>query len=52
MIGFFALMFGFFFYALLLFFDRQSMQMAAWAAARPMNVNEQLIRPVFLNVDA
>ena len=27
-IGLFALMFGYFFYALLLYFDRQSMQMA------------------------
>ena len=46
--GFFALMFGFFFYSLLLFFDRQSMQMAG-RRRPPVNVNEQLIRPVFLN---
>ncbi len=44
-LGFFALMFGFFFYSLLLFFDRQ----AHGRAARRVNVNEQLIRPVFLN---
>jgi ABC-2 type transport system permease protein len=43
-LGFFALMFGFFFYSLLLFFDRQSMQGGPGA-----NVNEQLLRPVFLN---
>ncbi len=46
-IGFFALTFGYFFYALLLFFDRQSVQMAG--GGQPVNVNEQLIRPVFLN---
>ena len=44
-IGFFALMFGFFFYSLLLYFDRQSLQ----AAGQPVNVNEQFLRPVFLN---
>jgi len=46
-IGLFALMFGYFFYALLVFFDRQSMQVAG--AGQSVNVNEQLIRPVFLN---
>jgi ABC-2 type transport system permease protein len=44
-LGFFALMFGFFFYSLLLYFDRQSLQ----AAGQPVNVNEQFLRPVFLN---
>ena len=39
-------MFGFFFYSLLLYFDRRR---ASRAAARAVNVNEQLIRPVFLN---
>ena len=43
-LGFFALMFGFFFYSLLLFFDRQAM-----GGGPTVNVNEQLIRPVFLN---
>jgi ABC-2 type transport system permease protein len=44
-IGIFALMFGFFFYSLLLYFDRQSLQ----AAGQSVNVNEQFLRPVFLN---
>jgi len=44
-VGFFALMFGFFYYSLLLYFDRQSLQ----AAAQAVNVNEQFLRPVFLN---
>jgi ABC-2 type transport system permease protein len=43
-LGFFALMFGFFFYSLLLYFDRQGMQ-----GGPTVNVNEQLLRPVFLN---
>jgi ABC-2 type transport system permease protein len=48
-IGFFALLFGYFFYALLIFFDRQSMQMAGMGGMQSVNINEQLIRPVFLN---
>ena len=49
-IGLYALMFGFFFYSLVSFFDRQSMQMMAMGGgAPPVNINEQLIRPVFLN---
>jgi ABC-2 type transport system permease protein len=48
-VGFYALMFGYFFYALLVFFDRQSMQVTGFGGAPSMNVNEQLIRPVFLN---
>jgi ABC-2 type transport system permease protein len=44
-IGLFALMFGYFFYTLLRYFDRQSLQ----AAGQAVNVNEQLLRPVFLN---
>jgi len=48
-IGLFALMFGFFFYSLLAFFDRQSMQAAGFGGQQAVNVNEGLIRPVFLN---
>jgi ABC-2 type transport system permease protein len=48
-IGFFALLFGYFFYALLIYFDRQSMQMSGFGGGQAVNVNEQLIRPVFLN---
>jgi len=47
-LGFFALTFGYFFYALLLYFDRQSLQAGA-GGGPAVNVNEQLIRPVFLN---
>jgi ABC-2 type transport system permease protein len=48
-IGFFALLFGYFFYALLIYFDRQSMQMAGFGGGQSVNINESLIRPVFLN---
>ena len=50
-IGLFALTYGYFFYALLLYFDRQSMQMAGMGAAAGanVNVNEQLISPAFQN---
>jgi ABC-2 type transport system permease protein len=49
-IGFYALIFGFFFYSLVLYFDRQSMQMMGLGAGSPpVNVNENMIRPAFLN---
>ena len=48
-IGMFALTFGFFFYSLLLYFDRQSMQAGGFGGGPTVNVNEQLLRPVFLN---
>lgn len=51
-IGFFALVFGYFYYALLVFFQRQSMQLLGISGGQaPMNVNDQLIRPVFLNAE-
>jgi len=51
-IGFFALLFGYFFIALLSFFERQSMQMAQMGMmgeAPTVNINQQLIRPLFMN---
>lgn len=47
-IGFFALLFGYFFYSFLFFFERQGMQMAPGTA--PMNINQMLIGPAFMNV--
>jgi len=48
--GVYAIIFGFFFYTLVGYFDQQSMQFASLGAGAPaMNVNEQLIRPTFLN---
>lgn len=51
-IGFFALLYGYFFVALLAFFERQSMQMAnmgMMGEAPTMNINQQLIRPLLMN---
>jgi ABC-2 type transport system permease protein len=44
-LGFFALVFGWFFYVPLAFFNRQSMQMAGGG----MNISQMLITPVFSN---
>jgi ABC-2 type transport system permease protein len=49
-IGFFALLFGYFFVALLAFFERQSMQMMGMMGGpQTMNINQQLIRPLLMN---
>src|SRR5256714_4515311 len=47
-LGFWALLFGYFFVAILQFFVRQSMQMGQFGMQGPqaMNVNQQLIRPL------
>jgi ABC-2 type transport system permease protein len=47
-IGFFAVLFGYFFYVPLIFFNRQSMQMAMGMGGA-MNINTMLITPVFVN---
>ncbi len=47
-IGAFALLFGYFFYAGVAFFNRQSMQMAMGMGGS-MNINQMLITPVFIN---
>jgi ABC-2 type transport system permease protein len=48
-IGFFVLMFGFFYYTLLGIFIEQGMRMMGLQGGPTQNVNEQLIRPLFLN---
>jgi ABC-2 type transport system permease protein len=48
-IGFSAILFGWFFVTLLYYFDRASMQ-AGIGGAQAVNVNEMLISPLFLNV--
>jgi ABC-2 type transport system permease protein len=48
-IGFFVLLFGFFFYTLLLVFNQQSMRMGGFEGGPSQNVNESMIRPLFLN---
>ena len=48
-IGLFALTFGFFFYTLLLYFDQNAARSAGLGGGPSVNVNEQLLRPVFMN---
>jgi ABC-2 type transport system permease protein len=48
LVGFFALLFGWFFYTLVAFFERQSMQMAAGPGGA-LNVNQMLISPLLAN---
>jgi len=47
-IGFFALLFGYFFYAMLVIFNQQSLQFGGQEGAA-VDINQQLIRPLFLN---
>jgi ABC-2 type transport system permease protein len=49
-IGFWALLYGYFFFAILNFFVRQSMQMSQFGGQQPVNINEQMIRLLFQNV--
>ncbi len=49
-IGLWALLYGYFFVAILGFFVRQSMQMMQMQGPQAMNVNQQLIRPLLQNV--
>ena len=49
-IGFWALLYGYFFIAILQFFVRQSMQMSQFGGPQSMSVNQQLIRPLLQNV--
>jgi ABC-2 type transport system permease protein len=48
-IGFFSLLYGYFFYTLLWYFEQQSMQMGA-QPGQPMNINQMLIGPTFMNI--
>ena len=49
-IGVFALLYGFFFIAILRYFVGQSMQAGLMGGAQSMSVNQQLIRPLLQNV--
>lgn len=51
-IGFFVLLYGYFYYAILAYFVRQSMQMSQFGMGGPqaMNLNQQMIRPLMQNV--
>jgi ABC-2 type transport system permease protein len=47
-IGFFALLFGYFFYVMLVIFNQQSLQLGGLEGGN-VDINQQLIRPLFLN---
>jgi gliding motility-associated transport system permease protein len=50
-IGLFALMYGYFYAVMLYYFVRQSMQMGQFGQGpAPMNVNQQMLRPLLQNV--
>jgi gliding motility-associated transport system permease protein len=50
-LGLWALLYGYFFIAIMQYFVRQSMQMGQFGASpQSMNVNQQLIRPLLQNV--
>ena len=48
LIGFFALLFGWFFYVPLAYFEQQSMQMCM-NPTQALNINQMLINPTFMN---
>ena len=49
-IGVFAFFVGYFFYAGVVLFDRQSMQISAFGDDQPVNINQLIIGPLFLNL--
>jgi ABC-2 type transport system permease protein len=49
-IGFFALLYGYFFVTILDYFVRQSTQMGQFGGAQSINVNQMMIRPLLQNV--
>jgi ABC-2 type transport system permease protein len=49
-LGFFALLFGWFYVGILDWFVRQGMQMGMGMGPQSMNVNQQMIRPLLLNM--
>jgi ABC-2 type transport system permease protein len=48
-IGFFAVLWGYFYYAMIVYFDSQSMRASGLEAQGSVDMNQQLIRPLFLN---
>jgi ABC-2 type transport system permease protein len=48
-VGLFALLFGYFFYAILVFFAEQGMRMGMMGGPSSMNVNQMMLRPLLLN---
>src|SRR5262245_49817646 len=49
LVGLFALLFGYFFYAILVFFSEQSMRMGMMGGGGSMNINQMMLRPLMSN---
>jgi ABC-2 type transport system permease protein len=49
-LGFFALLYGYFYATMLDYFVSQGMQMAQFGGQQPVNVNQMMIRPLLQNV--
>jgi len=49
-LGLFSLLYGYFFYALAVYFARASVQTNQFGAAQPMNINQDMIRLLMQNV--
>ena len=49
-LGFFALLYGWFYVTMLSYFVRQSMQVSQFGGAEAMNVNQVMLRPLLQNV--
>ena len=49
-LGFFALLYGFFYVTMLSYFVRQSLQVTQFGGAEAMNVNQVMLRPLLQNV--
>ena len=49
-VGLFALLYGYFYIAILAYFVRQSMQLSAMGGTQSLNVNQEMIRPLLQNV--
>lgn len=50
-IGFYALLFGYFYWVMLTLFERQSMQVTMQMGGGGMNINQMLVAPVFMNAE-
>jgi ABC-2 type transport system permease protein len=48
-VGLFALLFGFFFYSILVYFAEQTMRAGMMGGGGDMNVNQMMLRPLLLN---
>ena len=50
LIGFWAFLFGWFYFNIMVYFARASMQMAGMGGPQSVNINQEMIRPLLMNV--